>query len=199
MNLVGIDYGINSPALCKWDFNDINEEFNLKNCEYFTTCRNLKYNCEGHNFKYLDISNCIDTENRGMKSETIAAYFTSLLKFGTVAVGLEGYAMGAKGRVFDIAEHTALLKYYMMCVQPKIPFYIFAPGEMKKFAGKGNWDKVQMYDALCKKLQVDFASYLGLAEYNRVKRSGVRDLKSPLADFCDATWIVLFLKNKLKI
>jgi hypothetical protein len=62
---------------------------------------------------------------------------------------LEGYAMGAKGLVFDIAENTSILKHKLWksgfsitCVPPTV---------IKKFAtGKGNATKDGMNDAFIK-------------------------------------------------
>ena len=58
-------------------------------------------------------------------------------------VFIEGYSMGSKGRVFNIAENTGVLKYRFWNFQ--IEFETIAPTVIKKFAtGKGNSNKEQM-------------------------------------------------------
>ena len=65
---------------------------------------------------------------------------------GCEQIALEGYAYGAQGRIFHIAENTGVLKYKIY--QQSIPLTIFTPSEIKKFAtGKGNADKEKMYDS----------------------------------------------------
>ena len=54
---------------------------------------------------------------------------------------IEGYAMGAKGRVFDIAETTSALKKLLLD-NDGLAVYPIAPTENKKmFSGKGNAGK----------------------------------------------------------
>jgi crossover junction endodeoxyribonuclease RuvC len=53
---------------------------------------------------------------------------------------LEGYSYGSTGKVFNIAENTAILKYNLW--DSRIPFLIVPPTTIKKFAtGKGNANK----------------------------------------------------------
>ena len=59
---------------------------------------------------------------------------------------LEGYSFGSTGRVFNIAENTAILKYNMW--YNYIDYEIVAPTTVKKFAtGSGNATKEKMYEA----------------------------------------------------
>ena len=58
---------------------------------------------------------------------------------------LEGYSMGAKGRLFDIGEATGIFKYFLS--QNSISPLIVAPSSIKKHAtGKGNANKFQMLE-----------------------------------------------------
>ena len=58
---------------------------------------------------------------------------------------LEGYSMGAKGRIFDIGEATGIFKLYLS--NQKVNPLIIAPTQVKKLAtGKGNANKFQMLE-----------------------------------------------------
>jgi hypothetical protein len=60
-------------------------------------------------------------------------------------ITLEGYSMGSsRGRIFNIAENTGILKYKLFLNQI-IPLEA-APTSVKKFALKGNAKKTEMYE-----------------------------------------------------
>lgn len=100
-----------------------------------------------------------------------------------VHVGIEDYALGARGKVFEIAENTGLLKYKLY--SQKIPFSLFAPTTIKKFAtGKGNADKNKMYEAWMKETNYDIQKIL---TPNRTK------LGSPVSDIVDSYFILKYL------
>ncbi len=68
-------------------------------------------------------------------------------------VAIEGYAFGAKGKVFHIAENTGVLKYRLH--QTGIPVEVIPPSAVKKqAAGKGNANKEEMYKAFVKETQI---------------------------------------------
>lgn len=62
---------------------------------------------------------------------------------------IEDYSMGSKGKVFHIGENTGLLKHKLWTRDHKL--ILIAPTVLKKFAtGKGNSDKLKMYEAFVK-------------------------------------------------
>ena len=206
-NIIGIDYGINSPALCKWNYENLYDDyFSVRYCQYFTTCIDFKYDKTKHAFfDWVDVSKDLPrTPSREQtthlaKYVCLAYHFSRYIKEDTLCVALEDYAMGAAGRVFDIAENTGILKAEIY--KSFIRLDVFSPKTVKKFAGKGNFSKIQMYDALCEKLDMDFAAYLGLTGCIKKISKGINKgnlkLESPLSDFTDATWITLYLREKL--
>ena len=110
-----------------------------------------------------------------------------LVSEAKIYVAIEGYAFAAKGQVFNIAEATGVLKYYLH--YGEIPFIIYQPGEVKKFfTGKGNAKKPEMRE----RLEVDFN--VNLDEY-----FGMKDDASPSADLVDAFAIMLMLRNNLSL
>lgn len=117
---------------------------------------------------------------------TIARYFTSRMVAKSVEhVFLEGYSLGSKGKVFSIAENTAVLKMYLMKME--VPVTIIPPTVIKKFAtGKGNSNKQAMIEAYERAVSADWL----------VPISHYKD--SPYSDCVDAYWILHCGLDKLK-
>lgn len=106
---------------------------------------------------------------------------------GCDQVALEGYAYGAKGKVFHIAENTGVLKYKMY--QNSMPLEIVEPTKVKKFAtGKGNASKTDMYASFTQETLVDLAK---LIQPDR------EEIGNPLSDIVDAYYICKYLHNQL--
>lgn len=139
----GIDYSMKCPAIT------------IGNSKDFSKCKTFYYldvkKFEGkmhHNiygimhFPYLH-----NTE----RYSNIADWIISILKrFKVHQVCMEGYAMGAKGQVFDIAENTGILKYKIW--KENIDMFIAPPKTVKKhFTGNGNANKIIMFDTFLEK------------------------------------------------
>lgn len=99
---------------------------------------------------------------------------------GCSRVAIEGYAFGAVGRVFQIAENAGLLKYKLW--KEGIEYTVPAPTEIKKFAtGKGNANKDMMLEAFNEETGVDIRAKLDIIKgYN------------PISDIVDAYYIAKF-------
>lgn len=96
------------------------------------------------------------------------------------AIALEDYAMGARGRVFEIAENTGCLKQKLRSSQYE--FKLYPPTVVKKFAtGKGNSDKDAMYAAWMQ--ETDFDIW-------KLMTPGRSKISSPITDIVDAYFIL---------
>lgn len=101
----------------------------------------------------------------------------------TNKVAIEGYAMGAKGKVFHIAESTGSLKTGLFLLGKETR--TFSPSRIKKYAtDKGNANKEAMFDAFTAETGVD------LKEILTPKRS---TLGNPVTDIIDAYYICRML------
>ena len=101
----------------------------------------------------------------------------------SLKVMIEGYAMGAKGQVFNIAENTGIMKYRLF--QSGITLSIISPKSVKKFAtGSGNSDKQAMYDAFLAETKLDLRKEL---QYDK------KDISSPIGDIVDSYYICKML------
>jgi hypothetical protein len=92
-------------------------------------------------------------------------------------ISLEGYAFAAKGRVFNIAENTAILKQEFW--RQRIQFGVVPPATLKKSAGvKGNATKLMMHDAFVEDTGIEFEKLYGF-------KAG----KNPSSDLIDAYYL----------
>ena len=105
MIYVGIDFSISSPCVCFWNSN---EKHLFENCEFFflssrPNISKIDFPSKvTHAMSSLSKNNSIRfSENAGLLVEQIK----KRLDISTnSAIMLEGYSMGAKGRLFDIGE-----------------------------------------------------------------------------------------------
>ena len=186
---MGIDYSMTNPAAVIYDYE--NKEFNL-----FVYMSNTKSKVKKGPYLYsthldysvTNVQDIIDESiNASIERYTnIAQYFISFAEqYGVEVVFLEGYSLGSKGQVFNIAENTAVLKLLL-----KIGGFdvrIFPPTRIKKFAtGKGNANKDSMKESFFSAIENgDIEDTVGkaiepVAHYK----------ESPLSDIIDA-WYVL--------
>lgn len=110
----------------------------------------------------------------------IAEHFINMLdcNIPPSKIYIEGYSMGSKGRVFAIAENTAIIKHLMWKNGNTI--VSVPPTTVKKFAtGKGNADKQMMYEAFVKQTGI---------ELNKLM-FGDKKVGSPVTDIVDAYFI----------
>jgi hypothetical protein len=170
--LIGIDYSITCPCLCLFDER---KTFKFENCFFYYLTNTKKYadkiapNITGESFQeYVQ-----DVD----RFDTISEWATNLC-IGAADVGMEGYAYGAKGRVFNLAENMGLLKYKLY--KHAIPVTIVEPSKVKKCAtGKGNADKQVMYETFSKETNTDLKSI-----FNQ------KTLSNPVTDVIDSYYVL---------
>lgn len=184
MIIVGVDYSMTCPALC------------FANPEWTWNFKNLGFN-------YLSAKKGEQKEwNVGaalMVGKPIPQYDNNVDRFSKIANQLilpwmvhrekeevifyiEGYSMGSKGRVFEIAEHAGMLKFFLFHYD--IQFKIVPPTVIKKFAtGKGNADKTAMHASFAHETGVN------LMKTMFPDRTGV---SSPVSDIVDSYYIAKY-------
>lgn len=170
--LIGIDYSISCPCLCLYDER---KPFKFENCFFYYLTNTKKFadkilpNITGESFQ--EYNEDVD------RFDNISDWATNLC-IGAADVAIEGYAFGATGRVFNLAENMGLLKYKLY--KQAIPITIIEPSKAKKCAtGKGNADKQAMYEAFTKETKVDLKSTFGQA-----------NLSNPVTDIIDSYYIL---------
>ena len=173
--LVGIDYSITSPAICLFDEK---REFSFANCSFYFLTNTKKYatkiapNINGEGFEEY----AYDTE----RFDTISEWAANLC-IGAADVAIEGYAYGAHGKIFNLAENCGILKYKLHKLA--VPVTVVEPSRVKKLAtGKGNADKQAMYEAFKVETGIDL-----------VQIFEQKSLNNPVTDIIDSYYILKHL------
>ena len=183
MIIAGIDYSLRSPCICV--FNDTEDEsFSFNKCTFHFLSDTKKYatfflkNIYGERFQ--------DWNQDFQRYKSIADWAMEYLD-GCNQIAIEGYSMGSKGKVFNIAENTGVLKYKIYNLG--IPLEIVPPTTVKKFAtGKGNADKTVMHNSFMAETK------------NNLRTSITPDKKkvgNPVSDIVDSYYICKYLHNKI--
>lgn len=182
MLIAGVDYSMTCPCICVFNGNE--KSFSFSKCKFYYLTDRKKYstyylaNIKGETFD--------DYIGDYMRFDSISTWAMKYLT-GVEQVCLEGYAYGAKGKVFHIAENTGVLKYKIYQLQ--IPLEVVPPSEVKKMAtGKGNALKEQMHEAFMKESDVDLIKTI---------TPGRTDIISPVGDIVDSYFVCKYLFNKL--
>jgi Holliday junction resolvasome RuvABC endonuclease subunit len=145
--IVGIDYSMTSPSICVHS----GDAWSFDNCEFHFRNDNKKLQSSGR-FHHYGIEFYSSQEERFYQSAEWARKVLKPYKIDLLV--LEGYAMGAKGLIFNIAENTGALK--RMFWEEGIKFITPAPTTVKKFfQGKGNANKEAMEAAFLAETSVD--------------------------------------------
>ena len=218
MNLVGIDFSINSPSFCC-----------LKDNNYVwgsltrsdRTEDSLKKNSKKPFFVLGDMENLrfIFLNKKELPSEYSERerikieYFLEIVdnlweaivnEMGDepFRVAMEGLSFSSNGKyLVDIAMATALLRERIINKIGVENFHVFSPTSIKKFAVKGNAKKDELYYALIdlKEEGTNMNELTQvLAENQEEWITPKKVVNKPVDDIVDATWILLFLKNNLK-
>lgn len=177
MIFAGIDYSMSSPALCiLHEESDKFEDARI----YFQT-KKKKDAIKVQNIKGILLD---DWESNEERFDILAENFVNLCVAHKVDfLFIEGYAMGAKGQVFNIGENTGILKHKLF--KNKIPFDVESPSRIKKYAtGKGNANKLLMYESFLEKTKVDLQQILLKKAEN-----------NPISDIVDAYFIAKYAKD----
>ena len=179
MSIAGIDYSMTSPAICIYsgDVKDMN--FDACNFRYLTKIKKYETSFKNVVGDYLEYSDDMQ------RYDKISSYFLdTMLDNNVTKAYIEGYSMGSKGRVFNIAENTGVLKYRMWSFG--IDFETVAPTTIKKFAtGKGNSNKEHLQEQFQSESSVDLKYELNMTEKQW----------NPSSDIIDAYYICKYGVN----
>ena len=120
-----------------------------------------------------------------------------------VKIAIEGLSFSSNGNaLIDISMATALIRKKIVDKIGSKNFYVFPPTAIKKFAGKGNFKKDEMYHALVEKAPAaggnfsDFTDVISKHASSWITKS--KQVNKPIDDLVDASWICLFLQETLK-
>lgn len=199
MIICGIDYSMTSPCLC---LHNTETEFTFENCQFFYLT-NLKY-LDGKQLdnvfgRYFDKNDYPDDISRfgkitGWACKNMREAFDRMPDY----VSIEGYAMGARGKVFHIGENTGILKHALYKLA--IPYIIYSPKTIKMFAvnnspidfsnvNKNKIQKNEMHDIFLEECDVNLHEMLTPKKKN---------VDSPVSDIIDSYYICKHLYEDIK-
>jgi len=173
--IVGIDYSLNSPAICIAD-----NSFDFSKCSFhFLTSKKKHIGKFGKNIFGYEQKEYDTPIGRFSNISMWALDIIHKNKKDTAQVFVEGYSFGSKGQaVFQIAENCGILKYRLQ-MSPSILYDTIVPSVVKKYAsGKGNADKQLMYD-----------SFLNHTGADLLKTFDMGKLSNPVTDIVDSYYI----------
>jgi len=180
---IGIDFSISSPCVCFWN---TKQQHLFENCEFFFlhSKRSITKINFPNNIHYSESSESKDNsvrfaENAMALTSEIKKRLDNVKKY---VIMLEGYSMGAKGRLFDIGEATGIFKLFLS--QENIKPLVIAPTQIKKLAtGKGNANKFQMLEKF-----MEINTSLHNSEWIDVLTTE-KHIQPPLTDLVDSFFI----------
>lgn len=178
MNIVGIDYSVNSPGIVKFTVNDSLEIININYLGFSTS----KRTCD------LDPANIYHYKDFDNSFEKVYWFRDHCLNFMNLSsadyCAIEDYAFGASGRVFGIAESTFAMKEKLYDNGAHLRTY--PPSAIKKFStGLGNADKNKMLDAFNQSEHAKIFEHL--------------PKNNPKEDLVDAFFVAQMLLTELKL
>lgn len=189
MFLVGIDYGINSPAMSVWSGN-IEDDFKIEKVQVLSYIDTKKK-------KFQNLKNILtlryptDYKSEIQRYSLISDPFIININSTYIQrryVALEGYSFGVVGNYsYKNGENTGILKYKMF--EEEIPLRIYPPTVMKKIiTGKGNAKKDSMLENFNNKFNMNVEEYYGIKWRN-----------SPLPDIIDSISVLYSLYLEMRI
>ena len=183
MIICGIDYSISSPAVVKAVLDD---NYEINSIDYLSFS-SVKKQCNSD--KKLVYNNRKDFRHDMQRFQFLRDEVEKFIYSDNIIpsyIAMEGYAMGGMGKVFNIAEATALTK--CMIFDRGTPLRIYTPSAIKKFATlSGDAGKVSMFKAF----KEDESPFINL--------NHLEDMKNPQEDIIDAYWIMKLLLTELKL
>jgi Holliday junction resolvasome RuvABC endonuclease subunit len=186
MTVIGIDYSITSPAISVYSGKP-NPTF--ESCQHYslTTHENIsRGKLKNINFSFHKPYKTQTERFHNIASWAMEIIDSFIYKGDIDIIGIEGYAMGAKGQVFNIAENTGALKLRLF--DKGLNVETVAPTSVKKFfTGKGNGKKEMMYEQFIKDTGIDLKKILQPS----------RLLGSPTTDIIDSFAITKYFWNEL--
>jgi len=191
MKIAGIDWSMSCPAMTIVDTETNTYDF------YYLHKSSSKIVNEKHIHSQI-MRNDYSSVNRDIADFSIGSsiqrfidisewFVDKIVHQDVKQVFMEGYSLGSKGKVFSIAENTAILKKFLFDIN--VDTVIIPPTVIKKFAtGKGNAKKEMMIDFF---LESSTAPSELKKLLNEVKSTGRNIDTSPYADIVDSFWILM--------
>jgi hypothetical protein len=215
MNFIGVDFSLNSPGICIW--NDKSKVY------HFISYLKPKSGTKAEQKMQEEISILSDvtlvaqpdfTSNKDyskselakvkrydrMADDILNLILQNSFDSDGYTIAFEGSSYGSKmgtNNMIDMAAGAAILKLKMIKTLQPEDILTVAPTSLKKFAGKGNMSKLQLFDAF-KANTAEDKSLLKSTFYNYVREIETgKKVPKPFDDLIDACYLVAYTANTL--
>ena len=180
MNIIGIDMSVNSPAVFKITYGKNYKQISIDYIAFTTILKISKLDPKIIYYKQEQFKDYI---------EKIIWFRNNIWNFLDIGnehvVAFEGYAFGANGRIFNIAESTYSLKEKIY--ENGNAIKIYPPKTIKKFfANTGNASKDLMI------------STFNNSEFSDILKH-IPDKNSPKEDLVDSFYVCKLLEYEMKL
>lgn len=212
MALVGVDFSLNSPAACILDsetyhfvsFFNYRKEWQSPVLKAFKlheelmdagAIQGMPYNRAVASKRFLQRE-----REKMTDADQIAETIDSHLKnYDVSEFAIEGFSYGSKGNSFiDMIQYNSRLRQRLIDSYGIGSFYIFQPSEVKKLAGKGNANKIYMFDAFRDNVLEDVRlEENGLWKWCQGK-SFEKEIPKPVDDLVDSYFILQLLDASVR-
>ncbi len=177
-SVLGIDYSLNSPALCLYDGTNPPQWW----CHYKPKTKTLYPFLSSVSWS-VSVPDIEDTD----RHIELAEWVVACVQFHQPRlIVLEDYAFSAVGRITGLAENGGVLKAFLRTqAPPHIPLHIVAPTTMKKFAtGSGRAQKEDVWASFIKVFP-----HTSSWPTTVFPKSKTDKINSPLSDLADAYFL----------
>lgn len=161
MARAGIDFSLNSPAICiqtstslKWiSLYHLDRDSSKPALKAFKLHEELPLLGAIDAIRYVrEVSSALFLERERQKmmdAERLAQLILeTLISNRVTTVAIEGFSYGSKGNSFiDMVAYNTFLRQKLIQQFGVESFHVFQPTAVKKLAGKGNGNKLYMFDA----------------------------------------------------
>lgn len=206
---VGIDFSLNSPAVCIQNqdgcyqfisfFNFGNRKWGIKIPKAFSVHEELMssnlvkgvyYNRDVKDKDFLkrEREKLIDAQKiANIIIQTLMDYVDE----SSIKISLEGFSYGSKGNSFiDIVQYNTFLRYHLMQRFGIYNLSVYQPSHVKKLAGKGNANKHYMLKAFQNNVLEDKnLKQCNFWKWIKDKDFG-KDIPKPVDDLVDSYFIL---------
>ena len=215
ITFIGIDLSLNSTGIC------IIKENNNRIISVFKTENNIDkmFSRDDHIAlinKCSEVNIILEKKEKNSKIEYYIRERHKIISFikltefiinslkdqieGEVYIAMEGISFGSKGNsLIDISMATGILRKELINLLngKDNHFFVYSPTTIKKFAGKGDFKKIDMFNAILDDTELN-SSFIKLLRDNRKRMVTPKGIvKKPIEDIIDSIWVAKLLKYNI--
>jgi hypothetical protein len=211
---IGIDFSLNSPAVCvkrhdgsyrfisffnfgdrEWESKKILKAFQVhRDLSDMDAIIAIPYNRQVGSKDFLENQREKLIDGKAI-AELIVNYIVSLYGTSSIKIALEGFSYGSTGNSFiDIIQYNTFLRSMLLDAFGAKNIYIVQPSHVKKLAGKGNANKHFMAKAFQDDVLID-PNLRKTKLWNWSKEKDFSEkIPKPIDDMIDSYFIVNTIK-----